>query len=41
MLKHMTNDGIVLDQEAITLDLAGGMAIADVPRQLHQITGDL
>ena len=40
MFKHMTNDRIVLDQQAIALDLAGGVTIADMPRQLHQITGD-
>jgi hypothetical protein len=35
MFKHMSNHGIVLDQELITLDLAGCVAIADVPCQLH------
>jgi hypothetical protein len=35
MLKHMSNHGIVLDQELITLDLAGCVAIADVPCELH------
>ena len=40
MLKHMANDRIVLDQKAITLDLARGMAIADMPRELDKIASD-
>ena len=40
MLKHMADDRIILDQKAITLDLAGGMTIADMPCELDQITSD-
>jgi hypothetical protein len=40
MLKHMAYDSVVLDQKAIPLNLARGMAIADVPCELDQITGD-
>jgi hypothetical protein len=36
----MAYDGVVLDQKAIPLNLARGMAIADMPCELHQITGD-
>jgi hypothetical protein len=40
MLKHMAYHGVVLDQKAIPLNLARGMAIADMPCELYQITGD-
>ena len=40
MLKHMAYDGVVLDQKAIPLYLARSMAIADMPCELDQITGD-
>jgi len=40
MLKHMAYDRIVLDKKAIPLDLARCMAIADMPCELDQITGD-
>jgi hypothetical protein len=40
MRKHMSNNRVVLDQKAITLDLARSMTISDMPCELHKIASD-